>query len=140
MSVVLAAMFAVSFSSAVSVLSVSFFWAEESVLFSSSSPLFEASIFSFALAIDSFNTFAKENLADDLVGNLYTMKSVYQAAYAPADWKRRFANYDLHLELENALSAARGNPELNFGYTRLILKDFVYAMRDYHVSISFLSK
>jgi hypothetical protein len=82
---------------------------------------------------------AKGNLADDLIGNLYAMKSVYEATYAPADWKEKFTNYSLNQEFEKAVAAARSNPNLSYADTRLILKNIIYAMRDYHVSISFIA-
>ena len=79
------------------------------------------------------------SLADDLIGNLYTMRSVYKAEYAPADWKKKYANYDLDTEFNKALAAIQANPNLTLAQSRTILKNFTYAMKDYHTSISFVS-
>lgn len=78
-------------------------------------------------------------LADDLTGELYQMKSVYDAEYAPAQWKKQYAGYDLTTEFNKALAAIRANPNLTQKDAREILKNFIYAMKDYHTSISFVS-
>src|SRR5271168_4329078 len=78
-------------------------------------------------------------LADDLIGNLYVMRSVYKAEYAPADWKAKYANYSLDTEFNKALAAIQANPNLTIAQSRTILKNFIYAMKDYHTSISFVS-
>lgn len=82
---------------------------------------------------------AGDALADDVMGALYTMKSVYRAEYAPAEWKKRFANYDLDTEFNKAVAAVQAKPNLTLADAREIFKNFVYAMRDYHTSISFVS-
>jgi hypothetical protein len=79
------------------------------------------------------------SLADDLIGNLYVMRSVYKAEYAPADWKKKYANYDLDTEFNKALAAIQANPNLTLAQSRIILKNFIYSMKDYHTSISFVS-
>jgi len=46
-------------------------------------------------------------LADDIVGELYQMKSVYSAEYAPAHWKASYANYSLDAQFKIALDAVQ---------------------------------
>ena len=82
---------------------------------------------------------ADTTVADDLLGNLYTMKSVYRAEYAPAAWKKKFAAYDLDVEFAKAAAAIQANPNMSMKESRKILKDFIYSMKDYHTSISFVS-
>lgn len=82
---------------------------------------------------------AANDLADDVLLNLYTMKSVYRATYAPADWKKKFANYDLESEFSKAVAAIQANPQLTLADAHKILMDFVYSMKDYHVQIAFHS-
>jgi hypothetical protein len=79
------------------------------------------------------------SLSDDLVNGLEAMRAVYAAEYAPAEWKAHYINYSLAAELAKGEAAARANPNLTQLDAREILKNFVYAMHDYHVSISFLS-
>ncbi|HTM64608.1 MAG TPA: protease-like activity factor CPAF [Gammaproteobacteria bacterium] len=95
-------------------------------------PLFiAASLCAFSAQADS--------LSNAVVENLYAMKSVYRAEYAPAAWKKTYANYDLDKTFEEAVNAANANPNLTQLEAREILKNFIYAMKDYHTSISFVS-
>lgn len=95
-------------------------------------PLFLAtSLCAFAVQADS--------LSSALVENLYAMKSIYRTEYAPAGWKKTYANYDLDRSFQEAVNAANANPNLNQADAREILKNFIYAMKDYHTSISFVA-
>lgn len=78
-------------------------------------------------------------LRDTLISNLVFMKSVYQAEYAPAEWKKSYANWSLDTEIDRAIHAAQSSSNLTVLSTREILKNFIYSMKDYHVSISFQS-
>lgn len=84
-------------------------------------------------------SFATTTLADDVLGSLYSMRSVYHAEYAPAEWKRKHIGYDLDTEFNKAVAAVQGNPSLTLKDSRAILKNFIYSMQDYHTSISFVS-
>ena len=104
--------------------------------------LFVVSSLMALTALGSFaqaDTLAPSSLSDDLVGNLYLMKSVYRAEYAPAQWKQSYANYNLDTQFDAAVSAAQANPNLTQANAREILKNFIYAMKDYHTSIRFVS-
>src|SRR5205823_6082118 len=82
-------------------------------------------------------TRADETLSDDLIATLTGMKAVYRSEYAPAKWKKSYAGYDLDAEYAKAVAAAQANPALDQKGVRAILKNFIYAMKDYHTSISF---
>lgn len=100
------------------------------------------SILSMGVAMSAFpagSSHAGDSLNDDVLGSLYAMKSVYRAEYAPAAWKKKFANYDLDAEFAKAVAAVQAEPNLTLKQARTILKNFVYAMKDYHTSISFVS-
>ena len=91
-------------------------------------------VFSFALG-----SAAHATLADDVLGELNAMKSVYHTEYAPAAWKKRYASYDLNTEYVKAVSAVQSKSPISLKDSREILKNFIYAMKDYHTSISFVS-
>jgi hypothetical protein len=93
----------------------------------------------FALALLILGGMAHaDTLADDVLNTLYTMKGVYRAEYAPAAWKKQFAGYDLDTEFSKAVAAVQANPQLTQADAVVIFKNFVYAMKDYHTSISFM--
>lgn len=72
-----------------------------------------------------------------LIENLSAMKSIYRTEYAPAAWKKTYANYDLDTNFQQALTLANKKTNLTQTEAREILKNFIYAMRDYHTSITF---
>ncbi len=78
-------------------------------------------------------------LANDVLGNLFAMRTFYDAMYAPKDWKKKYANYDLERTFTEAVAAVNANPQLTEEDSRQIFKNFIYAMRDYHTSIRFQS-
>jgi hypothetical protein len=93
-----------------------------------------------ALSVASLSANATpDSLSNAVIENLYAMKSVYRSEYAPADWKRKFINYDLDTAFQQALDAVNASPNLTQAESREILKDFIYKMKDYHVSISFVA-
>src|ERR1700722_16485000 len=92
-----------------------------------------------AIAMFTSTVQAADSLSDALVENLYAMKSIYRAEYAPAAWKKTYANYDLDVSFQQAVAAANAKPDLNQAEAREILKNFIYAMKDYHTSIVFVS-
>ena len=78
-------------------------------------------------------------LTEDVLGNLQAMKVVYQTGYAPAEWKKKQFGYDLNEEYAKAEAAVHSKSQLTTQDARSILKDFIYSMRDYHTSISFVA-
>lgn len=94
----------------------------------------------FALTIMLFSSIIHANtLSQSLIENLHTMKSVYRTAYAPLEWKKKYANYDLDVNFQNAIDATQAKKNLNQHDVREILKNFIYAMKDYHTSIGFVT-
>ncbi|MEK7356472.1 MAG: protease-like activity factor CPAF, partial [Bdellovibrionota bacterium] len=76
---------------------------------------------------------------DDVVTELHAMKSVYGAQYAPAAWKKQYSGYDIDAELKKAIATVQSKPNFSIQDSRQVFGDFVYAMKDYHVSIQFQS-
>ena len=96
----------------------------------------------FALAIAAIAAFAptaQATLSDDVTTMLGSMKTVYSAYYAPAIWKAKYAGYDLNTEYSKALASVASKSPLTMKQSRVIFRDFIYAMEDYHTSISFSS-
>lgn len=93
--------------------------------------------FFYFIATTSFASIQTRNGAEDA---LNFFKTVYGTTYAPTDWKGEYAQWSLEKELNLARNkiAARG-ADLDVLSARRILMDFIYSMRDYHVSIRFVS-
>jgi hypothetical protein len=68
------------------------------------------------------------------------LKTVYETTYAPADWKKEFDSWDITEQFTSATAQTeKKGTQLSVLEGRRILMDFVYSMRDYHVSIRFVS-
>jgi len=80
-----------------------------------------------------------QELTQEFKDNLTFIKSIYQTMYAPASWKAKYSDWSLGQEFAKAMQAAQSLPQLSLLDTRKILKNFIYSMKDYHVSISFES-
>lgn len=93
----------------------------------------------FAVIAMAAITASAATLADDVVASLYSMKGIYSSQYAPAAWKKQHAAYDLDIEFKNAINHVQANPQLTVHESRKVFKNFIYAMRDYHVGIDFAS-
>jgi len=94
--------------------------------------------FLFAFVLSAVSAHAG-NLSEDVMGTLYGMKGVYSAQYAPAGWKKKYANYDLNEQFTKDLALVQNDKSFTMEAARSVFKDFVYSMRDYHTSISFIS-
>jgi hypothetical protein len=83
---------------------------------------------------------ARTLIQQNTIDSLQYMRSVYGTTYAPTEWKKQFANWSLDSEFDSAIQKVDTAGEtLTVVAARRILMDFIYSMRDYHVSISFVS-
>ena len=79
------------------------------------------------------------SLKDDLIGELMIMRNIYAEEYAPAGWKKLYANWDLDTQINQAIAAANAQTPLTQKGAQKILFNFVASMKDYHTTIRFLS-
>ncbi|MBS1984946.1 MAG: protease-like activity factor CPAF [Bdellovibrionales bacterium] len=81
---------------------------------------------------------ATPTFADAVTQTLGTMKAVYEASYAPGLLKAQTFGWNLDAEYAKAVSAVQAQgAALTPVASRQIMNDFIYSMRDYHVSISY---
>ena len=76
-------------------------------------------------------------VAEDTLQTLGSLKGIYQSTYAPSAWKKKFANYDLNTQYAKDVSLVQANPNFTIADSKDVFKDFIFAMRDYHTSITF---
>src|ERR1035437_3553736 len=96
---------------------------------------------SVAVLFFSLSCFAAEQskIKKDTARFLETMRDVYRVAYAPKEWKKKFAGWDLETAFQQAKEHVEKTEALNLFESQKILVDFVGSMKDYHVSIQFYS-
>ena len=93
----------------------------------------------FAIALAGNIAKADSRIQQSTKDALNYFKASYELTYAPSEWKKKYANWEVNQQYSLALSKVEERSDLNVLGARRILMDFIYAMRDYHVSIRFHS-
>jgi len=100
------------------------------------------------MAVAAFSVFAQASdssvnpgkMRSEMLGNLEFMRNAFHAQYAPAEWKKSFAQWDVDSQIDQ-IKATLSQPTLSVGireYQNQLSQLFLSA-RDYHTSISFLA-
>ncbi|WP_068469563.1 protease-like activity factor CPAF [Candidatus Protochlamydia phocaeensis] len=74
-----------------------------------------------------------------MIADLKTIKHTFEIGYAPADWKKEYANWDLNQEFEKAKQLVLDTSPLSAKDFQVIVRDFLASMHDYHVDVLFYS-
>lgn len=74
-----------------------------------------------------------------LLKDLNFLGSVFQAKYAPKEWKENYASWTLEEELEKAKAEIRAKDGITTKDYHQILSSFFRSTRDFHVAIHFYS-
>lgn len=74
-----------------------------------------------------------------IFGDLDFIKQVLQVSYAPAEWKKKFSDWDLEEEIAKAKSIITSSNKNSIKDHQRVIKNFLKSMKDYHVSASFYS-
>ncbi|HPI41175.1 MAG TPA: protease-like activity factor CPAF [Pseudobdellovibrionaceae bacterium] len=83
------------------------------------------------------STLASEKSAELMKQNLDFIGSIFEASYAPKDWKKHYAKWSIEesiADLKNQITPQTTTKD----YQRL-LSQFFYSAKDYHVGFSFIS-
>lgn len=74
-----------------------------------------------------------------ILAELDTIKHVFQVSYAPADWKRKYAGWDLENEINKVKTDALNVQNISTKKCQTIIKNFFKSTKDYHVGVRFYS-
>ncbi len=92
---------------------------------------------SFAILLSaSLSTFAATKLQKDMASFIDSIAGVYDSLYAPAQWKKQFANWNLQAESLKAKDLVLAS-EISLSEYHKIVNKLILSMKDYHVSVSF---
>ncbi len=80
-----------------------------------------------------------ENVEERMIRDLDFLRNTFDVKYAPADWKKRYAQWDLAEEIEVAKAKVRTTDDLTVKKFQRIVKEFFMSTKDYHVEVSFWS-
>lgn len=90
------------------------------------------------LFLAAFNVAAQTATQKKMVKFIDSMASVYESMYAPALWKKEFANWTVQAEALKAKDRVLAG-ELSLSEYHKVVNDFVLSMKDYHVSVNFFA-
>lgn len=76
---------------------------------------------------------------DQMINDLNKIKSTFSVKYAPTDWKKSYANWDLTSQIETAKVKLEEKENITVKDFQRILKDFFNSTKDYHVGVQFYS-
>lgn len=71
-----------------------------------------------------------------MIHDIEAIQNVLQVKYAPAEWKKEYAGWDLLREVDRVKSFIQQNDLSTRDYQKLLLS-FFHSMKDYHVMVNF---
>ncbi|MFA6916707.1 MAG: protease-like activity factor CPAF [Parachlamydiales bacterium] len=96
------------------------------------------SIFFFAL-FPAQILWSTVSVKDRMIADLEIIKNAYEVCYAPAEWKKTFADWDLDVEFQKAKDQIDSIDYITTKDYQRIVKHFLLSTKDYHVSPLFHS-
>lgn len=74
-----------------------------------------------------------------MIGEIETIKNIFDYQYAPKDWKKKYFGWDLEQEFEKAKQAILNTNSITIKDFQIIVRNFFRSTRDYHVKVAFIS-
>ncbi len=100
-------------------------------------------LFAFCSLNMIFNSLQASTFEDhkksQMIQDLEVIKHHFEVAYAPADWKKEYAGWDLNEAFEQAKSQILNTTSITTKQFQQIVRDFMKSMKDYHVDVLFFS-
>ncbi|MBF0360448.1 MAG: protease-like activity factor CPAF [Oligoflexia bacterium] len=78
-------------------------------------------------------------LQEKMLQNLDFIHLTFKYNYAPAEWKKTYAGWDIDEEIKKAKDRVLAKPKLSIKEYQRILRDLFNGTMDYHVGFAFLS-
>lgn len=78
---------------------------------------------------------AKQKMANDID----LIKNIFEVKYAPAEWKKNYAGWDLETEVQAVKNEILQKNSITTRDYQKILLSFFHSMQDYHVKVNFYS-
>lgn len=95
--------------------------------------------FSSLHAFSTSNQISQEALKKRMIGNLESMKHIFEVKYAPSMWKLKAKGWDLETEFLKTKTEIEKLKNPTIKEYQVILRKFFQATKDYHVGITFFS-
>lgn len=76
---------------------------------------------------------------EQMIQDLAIIKYNFETGYAPAEWKKEYAGWDIEEAFEQAKNEVLAKPSITTKQFHQIVRKFMYSMKDYHVDVLFHS-
>lgn len=86
-----------------------------------------------------FSGISARDVKDKMMLDLDIIQNTFDVKYAPADWKKNYAEWDLQNEIDLAKVKVLETPNITVKDYQRILQQFFNSTKDYHVGVSFYS-
>jgi PDZ domain/Peptidase family S41 len=80
-----------------------------------------------------------QQMRDRMKSDLDIIKNAFEVSYAPKEWKKSFANWDLDSEIQKAKDKIQNADKITVKAYQKIIKEFFNSTKDYHVGVWFYS-
>lgn len=81
----------------------------------------------------------KDHKKQQMIQDLEVIKHNFEVGYAPLEWKREYAGWDIDEAFEAAKEEILATPLITTKQFQQIARNFIHSMKDYHVNIGFIS-
>ncbi len=78
-------------------------------------------------------------IRERMLGDLDHIKNTFLSNYAQAEWKMKYAGWDLEVEINAAKDKVRAAGALTTKDFQVIVKEFFFTVKDYHATVQFHS-
>lgn len=80
-----------------------------------------------------------QHVKNRMLGDLEAIKRVFEVKYAPVEWKKNYAGWDLEEKIQEAKDAVQETPNISIKEFQRIVKRFFNSTKDYHAEVMFYS-
>lgn len=105
-------------------------------------PYFHRLFLHFFLILIPFlqcNGISQDELKRKMLSDLNVICNSFEVRYAPAEWKKTYADWELHEQVEIAKAKILNTSPISIKDYQVIVKNFLKTTRDYHVGAHFFS-
>lgn len=79
------------------------------------------------------------HVQQNMLQNLETIHNSFDVMYAPFEWKKEYADWELDKHINHAKQKVLANPKISVKEFQRIVRDFLNTTQDYHVGVRFYS-
>jgi hypothetical protein len=95
--------------------------------------------FSYCLLHVEFAKGSEQATKDQMSADLDCIKNTFEIYYAPKEWKKSYANWDLETEIQRTKDKIQSSKNITMKKYQTFVKEFFQSTKDYHTGVHFYS-